>query len=136
MNTTLGAVVRALALGAGLVLAGCAGQPTSPAGPPGPAPRDEAPPRAVAPPDLETADLSAQIRDDAPLRYVVKPGDTLWDIAGYYLRDPWYWPQLWNDNPDIDNPHRIRPGDVLVLSRAGDGQPRLDRGGRERLSPR
>ena len=136
LNTTLGAVVRALALGAGLVLAGCAGQPTSPAGPPGPVPRDEAPPRAVAPPDLETADLSAQIRDDAPLRYVVKPGDTLWDIAGYYLRDPWYWPQLWNDNPDIDNPHRIRPGDVLVLSRAGDGQPRLDRGGRERLSPR
>ena len=136
LNTTLGAVVRALALGAGLVLAGCAGQPTSPAGPPGPAPRDEAPPRAVAPPDLETADLSAQIRDDAPLRYVVKPGDTLWDIAGYYLRDPWYWPQLWYANPDIANPHLIYPGDVLILTRDADGNFQLRRAGTKVLSPR
>lgn len=137
LNTTLGATAIALALGAGLALVGCAGQPTPPTGQPDTASSpNQTRPRDVSPPDLETADLSAQIREEAPLRYVVKPGDTLWDIAGYYLRDPWYWLQLWNDNPQIDNPHRIRPGDVLVLSRTGDGRPRLGRGARERLSPR
>lgn len=91
---------------------------------------------AVQQHDLTTADLDAKLRDDAPLRYVVKTGDTLWDIADYYLRDPWYWPQLWYDNPDIDNPHLIYPGDVLLLTRNSQGQPRLSRQRTERLSPR
>jgi hypothetical protein len=72
------------------------------------------------------------LREDAPLRYVVKQGDTLWDIAGYFLRDPWYWPELWYANPEIENPHLIYPGDMLELVWV-DGHPRLQRA--VRLSP-
>jgi hypothetical protein len=77
-----------------------------------------------------------------PDRYVVKRGDTLWDISAMFLRDPWYWPEIWYANPQIENPHLIYPGDVLTLVYV-DGQPqlRLERGGTqagsgaERLSP-
>lgn len=64
------------------------------------------------------------LRQHAPLHYVVKQGDTLWDIAGYYLEDPWKWPVLWYDNPQIHNPHLIYPGDVLELVWV-KGHPRL-----------
>lgn len=85
---------------------------------------------------LHTPNLAQHMRDDAPPRYVVKPGDTLWAIAGYYLDDPWYWPQLWDANPDIANPHRIYPGEVLILSRSMNGQPSLSGRRTEHLSPR
>lgn len=67
-----------------------------------------------------------QIREDAPLRYVVQPGDTLWDISGYFLRDPFLWPEIWYSNPDVGNPHLIYPGDVLYLVWV-DGRPMLSR---------
>ncbi|MFG6668520.1 LysM peptidoglycan-binding domain-containing protein [Halomonas sp. HNIBRBA4712] len=56
-----------------------------------------------------------RIRDDAPERYVVVRGDTLWDISARFLTSPWQWPTLWQANPQIQNPHRIYPGDTLVL---------------------
>lgn len=56
-----------------------------------------------------------RVRDDAPERYVVVRGDTLWDIAARFLDAPWQWPALWRNNPQIDNPHLIYPGDVLVM---------------------
>jgi hypothetical protein len=58
-----------------------------------------------------------------PETYVVQAGDTLWDIASTFLRDPWYWPEIWQINPDIENPHLIFPGDVLSLAYLDDGRP-------------
>jgi LysM repeat protein len=77
-----------------------------------------------------------------PDSYVVAPGDTLWDIASMFLQDPWYWPEIWQINPQVANPHLIFPGDVLSLAYI-DGQPviQVERGttagtGVTRLSPR
>lgn len=77
------------------------------------------------------------IAPDAPERYVVQPGDTLWDISAKFLTDPWYWPEIWYVNPQVANPHLIYPGDELALTWV-DGRPRLvlERGGPVRLSPR
>lgn len=59
------------------------------------------------------------LKPDAPDRYVVVPGDTLWSIAQRYTDSPWRWSELWNLNKDeIKNPHRIYPGNVIVLDRA------------------
>jgi len=80
--------------------------------------------------------MSVPLAADAPSQYVVKKGDTLWDIAGVFLRDPWYWPEIWYVNPQVANPHLIYPGDVLNLVYV-DGKPRITIGtaGAERLSP-
>jgi len=67
---------------------------------------------------------AVELNDDVPETYIVKKGDTLWGISGMYLQKPWLWPQLWDSNPQIDNPHLIYPGDELYLVWI-DGQPRL-----------
>ncbi|MGQ0429929.1 MAG: LysM peptidoglycan-binding domain-containing protein [Gammaproteobacteria bacterium] len=77
------------------------------------------------------------IAPDAPSTYVVQPGDTLWDISARFLTDPWYWPEIWHINPQVQNPHLIYPGDTLALTWV-EGQPRVTvaQGGPARLSPR
>ena len=71
-----------------------------------------------------------------PNEYVVQVGDTLWDISATFLKDPWYWPEIWYVNPDIENPHLIYPGDVLGLVYI-DGAPRITnvRASSYRMSP-
>lgn len=64
------------------------------------------------------------LAENAPEVYVVKEGDTLWGISSMYLRDPWLWPEIWDINEQVDNPHLIFPGDELYLVWV-DGKPRL-----------
>ncbi|MBV2132445.1 LysM peptidoglycan-binding domain-containing protein [Pseudomonas sp. MAP12] len=85
------------------------------------------------------AQAEVQLKDGHPQNYTVVRGDTLWDISGKFLKQPWKWPEIWQVNPQVQNPNLIYPGDVLSLSYV-DGQPRiqLNRGasrGTIKLSP-
>lgn len=81
--------------------------------------------------------MSVPLAPDAPSTYVVQKGDTLWDISGRFLSQPWYWPEIWYVNPEIKNPHLIYPGDTLRLVYGADGRPqiRVERGNTVVLRP-
>lgn len=64
------------------------------------------------------------VKKDYPARYVVEKGDTLWDISGKFLSKPWLWPEIWDVNPQIENPHLIYPGDQVAM-RYIDGKPTI-----------
>ncbi len=83
------------------------------------------------------SDAAPVLSGSAPMDYTVKRGDTLWGIASLFLRDPWLWPEIWYVNPQVENPHRIYPGDVLRLATGADGKTRLQlvRGPATRLAP-
>lgn len=58
-----------------------------------------------------------------PDTYTVRPGDTLWDLSGRFLNNPWYWPKVWSFNPEITNPHWIDPGNVLKFYPSAEEAP-------------
>ncbi len=97
---------------------------------------NQAPVQTQQQPNLVRVDEPVPLSDNSPNEYVVQVGDTLWDIAATFLNDPWFWPEIWYVNPDIENPHLIYPGDVLGLVYI-DGQPRITtvRAGTYRMSP-
>lgn len=125
---------------AALLLAGCAASASKPD-----ATSAAEAPQVPASADAQTLQTSETItaekapvtlRSDAPLRYVVKKGDTLWGIASHYLDEPWQWPEIWYVNNQLANPHRIFPGDVLTLVWR-NGKPMLMASeGLDYLSPR
>ena len=94
---------------------------------------------------MAQTDAKIELNPGHPERYTVQRGDTLWDISALFLRDPWFWPEIWQVNPQVENPHLIYPDDVLNLVYV-DGQPKIhlergadrvsESGGDERLSPR
>jgi len=82
---------------------------------------------------------SPTLNPSHPDRYTVVKGDTLWDIAGRFLKSPWRWPDVWHVNPQVKNPHLIYPGDELTLTYDANGKPVITRTKRGRptikLSP-
>ena len=87
-------------------------------------------------PVLERINEPVPLAEGHPNEYVVQVGDTLWDISATFLKDPWFWPEIWYINPDIENPHLIYPGDVLGLVYI-NGQTRITniRASTYRMSP-
>lgn len=85
------------------------------------------------------AHAEPELREGHPERYTVVKGDTLWDISGRFLDNPWYWPEIWHVNPQVSNPHLIYPGDRLALVYI-DGKPRITKvaasNGVVKLSPK
>jgi LysM repeat protein len=82
-----------------------------------------------------TANKPVELRPDAPERHIVVPGDTLWGIAAEFLKDPYRWPELWKMNDaQLKSPHRIYPGQVLILDRSGP-EPQMKIGTLIKLEP-
>ena len=76
-----------------------------------------------------------ELAPDAPDRHIVVPGDTLWGISAKFLKDPFRWPDIWKMNTEqVKNPHRIYPGQVVILDRSG-AEPQLRLGQVIKLEP-
>jgi LysM repeat protein len=48
-------------------------------------------------------------------KHIIRQGDTLWDIANTYYRDPFLWPLIWKSNPTVNDPDLIYPGNTLAI---------------------
>ena len=123
----------ALWLAAAFALTGCAHPPTDNGGN---APHSSEPPLHTPQAAAESGPVA--LRADHPQTYTVVPGDTLWGIAGRFLDDPWRWPDIWQQNPEIRDPNLIYPGEVVELYyEAGEPRLRVANGGRPtvKLSP-
>lgn len=52
---------------------------------------------------------------EEPQTYTITKGDTLWGLSERFMKDPYYWPDLWAKNPRVTNPHLIFPGQKLKI---------------------
>jgi hypothetical protein len=77
--------------------------------------------QATEPPPAEAGAAPGAV--PPPDTYTVKPGDTLWDLSGRFLNNPWYWPKVWSYNPEIANPHWIYPGNLIKFYPSGEEAP-------------
>ncbi|MDY0212221.1 MAG: LysM peptidoglycan-binding domain-containing protein [Desulfuromonadaceae bacterium] len=71
----------------------------------------------IALPNAEAAEqnVAPAAPQKAPYVYTIKKGDTLWGISERFITDPWYWPNLWANNPYIRNPHLVYPGQEVSI---------------------
>ncbi len=60
--------------------------------------------------------VAEETLSDAKTYYIVRQGDTLWDITEHFYENPYLWPTVWGYNPHIANPHWIYPGDPIYLA--------------------
>ena len=134
MNTTRSSrhFGTVLSLATAVLLGACAQTPSQP----------ESSPAAGEPPKLSglapggagpTGAAPVALRPNHPQTYTVVPGDTLWGIAGRFLQNPWQWRDIWRQNPQVRNPNRIYPGDVLKFSYDASGRPQLEVEAREEV---
>jgi LysM repeat protein len=134
MNTTRSSrhFRTVLSLATAVLLGACAQTPSQP----------ESSPAAGEPPKLSglapggagpTGVAPVALRPNHPQTYTVVPGDTLWGIAGRFLQNPWQWRDIWRQNPQVRNPNRIYPGDVLKFSYDASGRPQLEVEAREEV---
>lgn len=116
-------VVALLALVPAVTLAQ-GGLPAAP-GEGAPDPATAAPAPVADPVSGDAVDLSgtSATAGAAPDTYTIKPGDTLWDLSGRFLNNPWYWPKIWSYNPDISNPHWIYAGNILKFYPSAEEAP-------------
>lgn len=63
------------------------------------------------------AETQENVQLETGFYYTVQPGDTLWDLSQKFSDTPWQWPEMWKENDQIANPHRIYPGERIRLYR-------------------
>jgi LysM repeat protein len=63
----------------------------------------------------EAEEPKSTMEKETPGSYIIKQGDTLWDISNTFLRDPFLWPFLWKANPYVTDADLIYPGQTLII---------------------
>jgi hypothetical protein len=73
-------------------------------------------------PSLMAAETIEVVESEAGFYYTVQEGDTLWDLSNHFNDSPWLWPELWQENDQITNPHWIFPGERIRLYKKSGAQ--------------